>query len=102
MESPETVQKAIKPLDLDRNEPSDIYRHGDNWIAVVQRLKHIQRMPEQLVFTVRTPGADEVKKKRAADEIRSGLCDAGAVVVPFDPKEIRTVAAIPDGARDLA
>lgn len=100
--APDIVQKAIKPLDLDRTEPSDIYRHGDNWIAVTRRLKLIERMPKQLVFAVRTPAKSNDKKAHAADDIRAGLQSVGAIVVPFSADEIRLVAAIDDDSRQSA
>ena len=100
--TPQIIQKAIKPFDLDRKDPSDIYRHGDSWIAVVRRLKQIDWLPEQFVFTVRTPAANNEKKRHAADDIQDGLRDVGAIVVPFEAKAIRVVAAIPDDVRDTA
>jgi hypothetical protein len=77
-----TITKAIKPLHLDKEGPTDIYRHGDAWISTVKRLRHINRLPKQLLFTVKTPKASS-KKVAAADEICRELRDLDTLAIPF-------------------
>ena len=53
--SNDAPQRAIKPLDLQRAEPTAVTEHGDLWIQRVRRLKAIHRMPERFIFAVRQP-----------------------------------------------
>lgn len=64
--------RAIKPLDLDRDEPTKIYDHGDAWIQRVKRLQQLGQAPAGLMFTVRFPAGDE-KRGHAASEIQAEL-----------------------------
>ena len=64
--------RAIKPLDLDRDEPTKIYDHGDAWIKRVERLKQVNQLPEGMLFTVREATTDE-KRIKACQQIREEL-----------------------------
>lgn len=77
-----TISKAIKPLHLDKEGPTDIYRHGDAWISTVKRLRHINRLPKQFLFTVKTPKANP-KRVAAADDICRELEGLDTFAVPF-------------------
>ena len=66
------VRRAIKPLDLDRNEPTKIYDHGDAWIKRVERLRQVNQLPEGLLFTIREAATDE-KRMKACREIVTEL-----------------------------
>ena len=75
-------RRALKPLDLDRADPTSIVDHGDAWIGRVRRLKEIHRLPERLVFAVRAaetglPGdaARDIIKKLRQEAVLVG--DAG-------------------------
>lgn len=57
------VRRAIKPLDLDRDEPTKIYDHGDAWIRRVERLRQVNQLPEGMLFTVREANADDKRIK---------------------------------------
>lgn len=75
--------RAIKPLDLDRDEPTKIYDHGDMWIKRVERLKQIGQLPEGLLFALRLPAMSE-KRIKAAGEIRAELARQEVRIVPLD------------------
>ena len=62
------VRRAIKPLDLNRDEPTKIYDHGDAWIKRVERLRQVNQLPEGMLFTVREATTDE-KRIRACQKI---------------------------------
>lgn len=64
------VLRAIKPLDLDRDEPTKIYDHGDAWIKRVERLRQVNQLPERMLFTIRAATADDKRTK----ECRA-ICD---------------------------
>lgn len=79
-------RKAIKPLDLDKTDPTAVIDHGDVWIQRVRRLKSINCMPEKFVFAVRYPKDD--KCMDAAHKISQGLYDEGVVCVRDNEKEL--------------
>ena len=80
------VIKAIKPLHLDKKEPTEIYRHGDAWVSAMRRLKSINRLPKQTLFTIKEP-RDNPKKIAAADEICRELQNFDAVTIPFGDRD---------------
>jgi hypothetical protein len=77
-----TARKAIKPLHLDKEAPTEIYRHGDAWISTVKPLRQINRMPEEVLFAVKRP-IGSIKKERAADEICKELTNLETTTIPF-------------------
>jgi hypothetical protein len=76
------VRKAIKPLHLDKEGPTEIYRHGDAWISTMSRLKQINRLPKATLFTVKEPKGDS-KRAAAATEICKELNRFDTVIIPF-------------------
>lgn len=86
---------AIKPLNLDRMDPSDISDHGDQWVNRVARLRRAQQLPAQVVFPVALPATGV--KRTAAEEIVENLRSQDALVLPFEDirriQEIVTAAA---------
>lgn len=84
--------RAIKPLDLVRNEPTAVIEHGDAWIQRVRRLKMIHRLPERFIFAVRRP--NDPACGEAARKVLAELEEEGAVLVEADATErILTLAA---------
>lgn len=77
-----TPRKAIKPLHLDKSAPTEIYRHGDAWISTVRRLRQINRLPKELLFTVKVP-TDGQKCETAAHEICRELEALETITIPF-------------------
>ena len=65
-------RRAIKPLDLDRGEPTKIYDHGDTWITRMKRLRQVSQLPEEMLFTIREPLEGD-KRIKACHEIRKEL-----------------------------
>jgi hypothetical protein len=72
--------RAIKPLDLDRDETTKIYDHGDAWIKRIERLRHVNQLPEGMLFTIREPMADE-KRIKASQQIREELTRLDVLVL---------------------
>lgn len=88
----DTPRKAIKPLHLDKEVPTEIYRHGDAWISSVRRLRHSNCLPKEFLFAVKSPGADG-KRQRAAQEICAELEKNDTLTIPFaDTDRIRSFA----------
>ena len=80
--------KAIKPLDLNKTEPSDIYHHGGAWVKNMERLKNRERLPATVVFTVRFP--ENGKQLQAAEDICVELRQLGVEPVDFNnPSRLR-------------
>jgi hypothetical protein len=77
-----TPVKAIKPLHLEKDIPTDIYRHGDAWIATVRRLRHINRLPKDFLFAVKMPATGQ-KREAAAREICQELVKLDTITIPF-------------------
>lgn len=89
--------KAIKPLDLNKTEPSDIYHHGGAWVKNMERLKTRDQMPATVVFTVMLP--ENGRRLKAANEICEELRQLGVEPVEFNnPLQIRSVAEIETAA----
>jgi hypothetical protein len=51
-------KQAIKALYLDKEEPTDIFRHADSWLNTVRRLRDFKTVPEQLLFVLHPPKVD--------------------------------------------
>ncbi len=76
------VRKAIKPLHLDKEGSTEIYRYGDAWVSTVRRLKLMNQLPRELLFTVKPPKTNP-KRVVAAQEICRELESLDTVTIPF-------------------
>jgi Protein of unknown function (DUF3037) len=47
--------KLIKPLDLDREDPTKVYDHGWEWIGKVKKLRNDKQLTGDVLFAVRAP-----------------------------------------------
>jgi len=84
------VIAAIKPLDLDRGEPTKIYDHGGLWIQRFKRLQERNHLPERMIVPVRMPPAGQ---SIAADQIFLELIQLNVKAVSFnDQQQIHTLA----------
>lgn len=81
----DTPLRAIKPLDLQRAEPTAVIEHGDAWIQRVRRLKAIQKMPERFIFAVRHASAGNCAV--AAKKIVADLKAEGVVIIQAEETE---------------
>lgn len=75
--------RAIKPLDLNRAQTTQITDHGDAWLSRVRRLAAMNYDPSRMLFAVSLP-PEETRKARAAEEIVRALRKQGASVLRFD------------------
>jgi len=74
--------KAIKPLHLDKDSPTEVCRHGDAWVSCVRRLRRINQLPKDFMFAVKHP-AQGAKTQAAAREICAALEDLETQTVSF-------------------
>jgi hypothetical protein len=66
-------QQAIKALHLDRNNPTEILRHADEWRGVVSRLRVFNTAPDELLFILQGPRSGDVSHVRAFDQVQRDL-----------------------------
>lgn len=86
---------AIKPLDLAKDEPNQVFEHGGHWVDRVRRLHKHKLLPDGMLFAVKEPAIiDANDTRKAAEEIMAELRDTGVgVVVATDTKAIMDFAA---------
>lgn len=75
---------AIKPLDLDRRESTQIFEHGGQWAQRFRRLRDRGQLPERMIVPVRFPMGD---CRPVADDVVAELIDAGAIVAPMEQEQ---------------
>ncbi len=75
------VLRVVKPLHLAQDDPVRLLDHGNQWIGRLRHLERLRACPAML-FPVQQPAlhADNIG---AFEEIRQGLEETGAVVVPI-------------------
>ena len=84
---------AIKPLDLAKAEPNQVFEHGGHWVDRIRRLHRKNLLPGEMLFAVQEPRLDDTKTRDAADEIIGDLRDEGVkVAVASDIKAIADFA----------
>lgn len=89
----QAVEKAIRPLDLNKRDTTDIYQHGGTWVKNMERLKSRNLLPPQVIFPVDVPA--EGKRLTAAETICDELRAVGVEPVNFnDIQKVRTAVNI--------
>jgi hypothetical protein len=89
--------RAIRPLNLGQDEPTEIRDHGDAWLSRVHRLQTMRAMPDRMLFVVREPDSADTRRRRACDEILGELTRGGVEVVSF-AEQSRVIAFAVEGA----
>ena len=69
------ARKAIKPLNLDKPNCTQILEHGDGWRNRIIRLRDRRFLPDEVLFVIRQ--APHGKRNGAAREVCSALEDLG-------------------------
>jgi hypothetical protein len=59
--------KAIKPLDLEKQNSTRIIEYGDKWRGRIERLRGMKRFPEEMLFVIHQPAAG--KGRMAAETV---------------------------------
>ncbi len=67
--------KAIKALNLDKKDPTEIYNHGDVWLSKIKRITSVGFKPEKMLFIINEP--TESTKREIANEICRELNNSG-------------------------
>lgn len=87
-------QLAIKPLDLAKGDPNQVYDIGARWVGRVQLLQRHQLLPGSMLFAVSMPDARHERAHAAVEEILGDLRRTASVeAVPItDATAITTFA----------
>lgn len=84
---------AIKPLDLAKDEPNQVFEHGGHWVDRIRRLHKKDLLPRDMLFAVQQPDTANARTREAANEIMAELCAEGVeVAVATDTKAIADFA----------
>ena len=87
------VTKVLRPLDLNREEPTDIYLHGDKWVNTLRRLAEFGTLPEHVVIPIQLPTGGE--RLNAANSVIANLRNVGAQAISIeDQGELRVAARV--------
>ena len=74
--------KAIKPLHLAHEDPTQIYEHGWAWLGKVNRLRDLHYLPEQTLFAVHGPAETKGERFESFQEISRKMAADDVLVVP--------------------
>lgn len=82
-------QRVIKPLNLAQANSTQIYHHGDMWIANFKRLHQLKVMPGRVMLPVKMPLATRGASKAcrtAADDMVAQLRQTQITIAPADDR----------------
>jgi hypothetical protein len=86
------VTVAIKPIDLARPEPTDVYDHGGMWVQRFQRLAARGHLPPRTIVPIQMPTGPA---RVAADEVTRELGSVGVQSADFnDIARLRELAEV--------
>jgi len=74
-------RKILRPLDLNRPDTTSIYRHSDQWLLAMRRLRQFGTLPEKVIIPVHLP--DDEPLARAARQAMADFTEFGAQAIPF-------------------
>ncbi len=80
-------QRVIKPLNLAQANSTQIYHHGDMWIANLKRLRNLKAMPARVMLPVKMPLATRGASREciaAAEEMVDQLRQTKITIAPSD------------------
>ena len=67
------ADRALRPLNFDLTTSTDIYKHGDQWISQMRRLKRLGYRPDRCLITARAPKDETDHRGEAFRQIRDEL-----------------------------
>ncbi|WP_250451160.1 DUF3037 domain-containing protein [Caballeronia sp. ATUFL_M2_KS44] len=79
--------KLIKPLDLDRKDPTKIYDHGWEWLGKIKKLERDGQLVGEALFAVRVPEQRFGPTMAAYAEVKEVIKRAGVKVVEDQDKD---------------
>jgi hypothetical protein len=79
--------KLIKPLDLDRNDPTKIYDHGWEWLGKIKKLKRDHQLIGEALFAIHSPKQAFGPGMAAYAEVKEEIVRSGIQVVDDEDKD---------------
>jgi hypothetical protein len=67
------ADRALRPLNFDLSNSTDIYNHGDEWIQKMRRLKRLGFRPDRCLIAARAPKDEGDHRGAAFRQIRDDL-----------------------------
>ena len=67
------ADRALRPLNFDLTTSTDIYKHGDQWISQMRRLKRLGYRPDRCLISARAPKDETDHRGEAFRQIRDEL-----------------------------
>lgn len=67
------ADRALRPLNFDLATSTDIFKHGDQWISQMRRLKRLGYRPDRCLITARAPKDETEHRGEAFRQIRDEL-----------------------------
>jgi len=87
-----TAKIAIKPVDLNRNEPTEVYERGGLWIQRFRRLAERGHLPTRTFVPLSLPSG---QGRLAADDVTRELNQLGVETADFnDESRVRALAQV--------
>jgi len=91
------ADRAIRPLNFDLATSTDIYKHGDQWISQMKRLKRLGYRPERCLIAAREPKDEADHRGEAYRQIREELVGSDFVWVDeSDTAKVVEFARLPE------
>ncbi len=84
--------RAIQPLHFDRTEPEKIIEHGNLWAGKLGTLKDLGKLPEDMLFPVEPPHANQKDLEQAWLMTRKKLENFGDLTDASNEKKIEKFA----------
>ena len=76
--------RAIKPLHLAQDEPTQIFDHGWEWVGKVRKLRSENLLPPAVLFAVQGPDVRSKERDDAFNEIVSELTRQNVRVIAYN------------------
>jgi len=89
-------QRIIKPLDLGKDDATEILEHGQLWANRLQLITGMKKMPDKFIFAVHMPSRLHQDLHYAAKEVVASLGQHGGIIVKDDDTD-QIVSLAADG-----
>lgn len=91
------ADRAIRPLNFDLTNSTDIFNHGDEWTQRLRRLDKLGHRPERCLIALKAPGEEDATRMNAFLEIRKEFQGLGVELADeLDHANILGFARIPE------
>lgn len=93
------ADRALRPLNFDLATSTEIYKHGDQWISQMRRLKRLDYRPDRCLIAARGPKDESEHRGQAFQEVVAELIAEEFVCVgEEDSAKVIEFANLPEPA----